>query len=203
MDFASYHNRITFMKHLLIDLALTFTIVPAVLIGIFYINATGCKKLPVHKAKPNTVERKALKPIEAYVQRFKDVAQDEQDKFGIPASISLAQGILESGIGESELASEYNNHFGIKCFKKGCSTFHCVTYKDDSPRDRFRSYSSAWQSWRDHSLFLSRGQYASLRGKSFTKYALGLQRIGYATKKSYASDLIAVIEDNNLQRFDK
>jgi flagellum-specific peptidoglycan hydrolase FlgJ len=194
------------MKHLIIDLALTFTIVPALLGCAFWINynrnSIGYKLKPTELVESDK-SKNNLSKIDQYIERFKETAILEQEKFGIPASISLAQGILESGCGKSELASDHNNHFGIKCFRKGCHKAHCTQYADDKPTDRFRNYSSAWQSWRDHSKFLSAGQYAKLKGLKYKEYAKGLKRIGYATKKSYASDLIAVIEDNNLQRFDK
>jgi flagellum-specific peptidoglycan hydrolase FlgJ len=185
---------------LIYDVALTLTIVPAVLGFTLY----GAHKMN-KPAKVETVTKRnvSITATDRYIERFAKTAQQEQELFGIPASISLAQGILESGCGMSELSTTHNNHFGIKCFQRHCHNGHCVNYHDDSPRDRFKVYSSAWQSWRDHSWFLSSGQYAKLKGLPYSKYAQGLKRIGYATKKSYARDLIRVIEENDLHRFDK
>lgn len=188
------------MKKILIDLSLTFTIVPAVLVGTLY-GAHVINK--PHKIETVTKSNVSLTATEAYIERFKETAIKEQKIFGIPASISLAQGILESGCGESELASEHNNHFGIKCFRKHTISSHCINYHDDSSKDRFVKYSSAWQSWREHSWFLSSGQYARLKGLNYKDYAYGLKRIGYATKKTYAKDLIRIINDYELYKYDK
>jgi flagellum-specific peptidoglycan hydrolase FlgJ len=191
------------MKNLLIDIVLTFTIVPAVLGSIFYYNvnnATGYKSEPVILTK-NVKAKSNLSKIDQYVERFKDVAVSEQKLYGIPASITLAQGILESASGNSKLCQSTNNHFGVKCFEKRCHNGHCQQFSDDKPTDRFKVYPTAWQSFRDHSKFLCKPLYAKLRGKNYKVFAKGLYK-KYATKESYPADLIKVIEDNNLQRFD-
>lgn len=141
---------------------------------------------------------------EQYIEMWKDVAIRNMVEYKIPASITLAQGILESGYGNSDLAREANNHFGIKCHDwKGAKFF-----KDDDKKDEcFRSYKDASESYRDHSLFLtSRSRYASLFELKQTDYkgwAKGLKKAGYATNPKYADLLIDLIEKNDLQKFDK
>lgn len=142
---------------------------------------------------------------EAYINRYKDIAMREMNDYGIPASITLAQGILESGVGKSELAVKANNHFGIKCHNDwdGEKVYH----DDDKRNECFRKYDRAEQSFVDHSLFLkNRARYSFLFELDKTDYkgwAKGLKQAGYATDPNYAKRLIALIEDNNLHRFDK
>ncbi len=149
---------------------------------------------------------------EQYIQKFKAIAISEMDRSGIPASITLAQGIIESRYGNSSLASEANNHFGIKCHKgwTGLSYYH----KDDDHDSNgnliescFRKYTSPQQSFIDHSDFLmNRSRYAFIFDYDKTDYknwAKGLKKAGYATNPKYADMLIKAVEDNNLQRFDK
>lgn len=138
-----------------------------------------------------------------YVKRFYDVARSEMEQFGIPASITLAQGLLESSAGKSPLAREANNHFGIKCFSKKCKKGHCKNFSDDHHKDFFRTYSSAWESFRAHSLFLQKDRYKHLLELERTDYkswAVGLKKAGYATDPNYAKKLIRIIE--NLVVFD-
>jgi len=141
----------------------------------------------------------------AYIERFSKVAQTEMDKFGIPASIKLAQGLLESSNGKSRLAAENYNHFGLKCFSKSCKKGHCSNHSDDSHKDFFRKYKSAWESYRDHSKFLSGARYKHLKdyGNDYKKWAKGLKKAGYATDSKYAKKLISIIELYQLYRFDK
>lgn len=155
--------------------------------------------VPVEKPK-----KKKDPFAEAYIMRFAKVAKVEMDKFGIPASIKLAQGLLESGNGRSRLASENHNHFGLKCFSKTCAKGHCSNHRDDSHKDFFRKYKSAWESWRDHSQFLSAPRYVHLKsnGKDYKKWAKGLKKAGYATDKKYDKKLIDIIELYDLDRFD-
>lgn len=141
----------------------------------------------------------------AYIKKYKATAVKKMKEHGIPASITLAQGILESGAGKSSLAVKANNHFGIKCHKdwKG-RTF---IMDDDEKNECFRKYRSADQSFEDHSQFLTtRDRYAFLfeyKVTDYKKWAHGLKKAGYATNPKYAQLLIKVIEDNNLDRFDK
>ncbi|MBR5167265.1 MAG: glucosaminidase domain-containing protein [Salinivirgaceae bacterium] len=140
-----------------------------------------------------------------YIDKYNKIAVREMQRVGIPASITLAQGILESGDGNSTLARKANNHFGIKCHKdwKGESMYR----DDDRPNECFRSYKDANQSFVDHSEFLCTHQrYAFLFKYGTTDYkswAKGLKQAGYATSPTYADRLIQIIEQNNLQRFDK
>ncbi|MFK7775135.1 MAG: glycoside hydrolase family 73 protein [Saprospiraceae bacterium] len=149
-------------------------------------------------AKPNSQQY-------IYIKRFVDVARTEMDQFGIPASITLAQGLLESQAGKSPLAREANNHFGIKCFSKKCKKGHCKNFSDDHHKDFFRTYTSAWESFRAHSLFLQKNRYKHLLELEKTDYknwAVGLKRAGYATDPNYAKKLIRLIENLDLDKFD-
>lgn len=143
--------------------------------------------------------------VPAYIARFSKVAIIEMRKFGIPASISLAQGIIESRSGTSKLAVVANNHFGIKCFEKNCKKGHCVNQPDDHAKDFFRKYSNAWESWRAHSQTLASGRYTRLKkyGRDYRRWAYGLQQLGYATDGTYAEKLVGVIEHYDLHKYDK
>ncbi|MFN3555562.1 MAG: glucosaminidase domain-containing protein [Bacteroidales bacterium] len=142
--------------------------------------------------------------IQEYIERYKDIAMEEMRLHGIPASIKLAQGILESGFGNSDLARIANNHFGIKCHGWPGSTF----YKDDDEvNECFRAYDDPYQSFRDHSEFLTgRPRYAALFELDILDYrgwARGLRQAGYATNPRYPELLIGVIERNSLHEFDQ
>ena len=138
-----------------------------------------------------------------YVRRFIGIAKSEKQKFGIPVSITLAQGLLESDAGDSRLTRAANNHFGVKTFNKRVPH---VVMKDDSPTDKFKKYDSAWESYRDHSLLLMRDHYKPLQYLSKTDYvswAKGLQKAGYATDPQYAAKLIKIIENLQLFKLDE
>ena len=140
-----------------------------------------------------------------YVKRFADVARTEMEQFGIPASITLAQGLLESQAGKSPLARDANNHFGIKCFSKKCKKGHCKNFSDDHHKDFFRTYSSVWESFRAHSLFLQKDRYKhllELKKTDYKNWAVGLKRAGYATDPNYAQKLIRLIENLDLDKYD-
>jgi len=140
-----------------------------------------------------------------YVKRFAEVARSEMEQFGIPASITLAQGLLESSAGKSPLAKQANNHFGIKCFSKKCKKGHCKNFSDDHHKDFFRTYPSAWESFRAHSLFLQKNRYKHLLDLEKTDYrnwAVGLKKAGYATDPNYAKKLIRLIESLDLGKYD-
>lgn len=140
-----------------------------------------------------------------YIEKYAATAVREMKASGIPASITLAQGCLESGNGNSTLAREANNHFGIKCHNnwKGKT----IRHDDDQKGECFRKYATADESFRDHSDFLRyRDRYAFLFNLEPTDYkgwAYGLQKAGYATAKTYAASLIKIIEENQLYRYDK
>ncbi|HET6243455.1 MAG: glucosaminidase domain-containing protein [Bacteroidetes bacterium] len=140
-----------------------------------------------------------------YIERYSEEAIKEMHASGIPASITLAQGILESGDGNSPLARYANNHFGIKCHKGwNGPTF---IQDDDTRNECFRKYHSAQESFRDHSEFLkTRSWYKPLFELTVSDYegwAHGLKKAGYATNPRYAELLIRLIEDNNLNKYDK
>ena len=140
----------------------------------------------------------------AYIQKYKDVAMQEMRVFKIPASITLAQGILESSSGNSELTRKSNNHFGIKCHKgwKGKRTY----YDDDEKGECFRVYKDPNTSFRDHSVFLSgRARYSKLfklKKGDYVRWAKGLSEAGYATDRRYPAKLIALIEKYDLHKYD-
>lgn len=142
---------------------------------------------------------------EEYILKYKHIAIDHMERYGIPASITLAQGILESDSGNSNLARKSNNHFGIKC-KKGW-TGDRVYHTDDAPDECFRKYDSVEESYQDHADFLDQSpRYDSLFAYSATDYrswARGLKAAGYATAPDYAQRLTKLIEDNKLYLFDE
>lgn len=145
------------------------------------------------------------KAYESYIHKYRKVAVDEMHRFRIPASITLAQGLLESGAGKSALARRSNNHFGIKC--GGSWDGKTVRANDDAPNECFRAYDSPKDSYRDHSLFLSNGaRYAFLFRLKITDYkgwARGLKKAGYATDPRYADRLINIIELYDLDNYDR
>lgn len=142
---------------------------------------------------------------EEYINKYKHIAIDHMERYGIPASITLAQGILESDSGNSNLARRSNNHFGIKCKSdwKGERVFH----NDDAPNECFRKYDSVEESYEDHAEFLDQSpRYDSLFAYSSSDYhswARGLKAAGYATAPDYAQRLTRIIENNKLYLFDK
>lgn len=138
-----------------------------------------------------------------YIDKYKDLAMEQQQKYKIPASITLAQGLLESGAGRSRLATEANNHFGIKT--PGGWTGPYILADDDRPKERFRKYRSVRESYEDHSLFLLKPRYKRLFTYKITDYkawAHGLKACGYATNPVYAKSLIRIIEAYSLHQFD-
>lgn len=142
---------------------------------------------------------------EKYIIKYKDMAIIEMKMYSIPASITLAQAILESGNGESRLAKKGNNHFGIKCHNNWNGK--TIIEDDDNKGECFRKYDRISDSYRDHSLFLTeRGRYSFLFEYSLTDYkawAKGLKKAGYATNPRYPQLLIDLIEKYNLNKYDK
>ena len=141
---------------------------------------------------------------QAYFDRYKDVAIEQMLKYKIPASITLAQGVFESGAGQSELTRKGNNHFGIKCHDwTGARTYH----DDDARNECFRSYGSAYESYEDHSRFLAGSKryqrLFSLKTTDYKGWARGLKDCGYATNPAYAQKLIDIIELYGLDKYDK
>ena len=140
-----------------------------------------------------------------YIERYSPLAVEQMRVHKIPASITLAQGLLESGAGYSELARKSNNHFGIKC--GGRWNGPSVRHDDDARQECFRAYGNPVESYEDHSLFLKRGaRYAFLFDLDITDYkgwARGLKKAGYATDPSYANRLITIVEDYELYKYDR
>lgn len=172
---------------------------------------------PVEKKSPRQEEMEEVQQVatpanvpyntrvQNYIDQYHEIAKEEMIQYGIPASIKLAQGILESGAGMGELALKSNNHFGIKCHLEweGGKVYH----DDDERGECFRKYNDPKYSFRDHSLFLvQRSRYKelfTLRKNDYIGWALGLKRAGYATDPSYPQKLIGIIERYHLQKFDE
>ena len=177
---------------------------------IIYNNPKEEPKKEIKKKKTKSKKKKAAEFIvpkiintEDYVKFYSTIAMDEMMQFGIPASITLAQGILESGSGKGRLAVEANNHFGIKCHDwNGKKIYH----DDDKEQECFRKYDNPEYSFRDHSLFLTnRSRYSflfDLKKDEYKKWAKGLKKAGYATDPRYAQKLIDLIERYELYKFD-
>lgn len=142
--------------------------------------------------------------IRNYIEQYKETAKDNMRSHGIPASITLAQGILESGSGNGKLAKEANNHFGIKCHTGW--TGEKIYHDDDALQECFRKYRHASESFQDHSLFLtSRSRYSDLfllKKDDYQGWAKGLRKAGYATDPKYPDKLISLIERYQLYRYD-
>jgi flagellum-specific peptidoglycan hydrolase FlgJ len=143
----------------------------------------------------------------AYIERYHHVAVAEMNKFGIPASVTLAQALIESGFGKSKMATQINNHFGIKCTtyqrrQKG----KCYIFADDTKYDRFVKFESAWASYRAHSMVLKYDRYKplyELGEQDYEGWALGLQAAGYASDKNYAKKIVRIIELYELYEYDE
>ncbi|WP_406824630.1 glucosaminidase domain-containing protein [Pedobacter sp. KACC 23697] len=175
-----------------------------------FLSACGSRKFSknnkqIEKAanKANNNNYKSYNTL-SYIDEFKGVAIEEMNSAGIPASITLAQGILESGSGNSDLAKYANNHFGIKCTSewKGKNYFR----DDDQKNDCFRVYKDARESFRDHSEFLKRKRYSflfQLDKNDYKSWAQGLKTAGYATNPRYPDLLINTIEKYELYQYDQ
>lgn len=152
-----------------------------------------------------SVNVRAGSPEERYINLYSEIAIKEMKRTGVPASITLAQGMIESDMGRSRLAVSGNNHFGIKCHNgwTGATIYH----NDDRRNDCFRKYRSAEESFRDHSDFLKSGSRYSflfnLKPDDYRGWASGLRKAGYATNPDYANMVIRKIEDLNLSVFDR
>ena len=161
------------------------------------------KKKPKNKKTQQIVIVPKIINTEDYVKFYSNIAMDEMIQFGIPASITLAQGILESGAGKGRLAVQANNHFGIKCHDwNGKKIYH----DDDEEQECFRKYDNPEYSYRDHSLFLSnRARYSflfDLKKDDYKQWAKGLKKAGYATDPKYPQKLIDLIQRYQLYKYD-
>ena len=177
-------------------------------------NHTSTKSIPSNSSRNNSESEVIVSTsktvvtndiIRLYVYQFKDVAMNNMRNYGIPASIILAQGILESGAGRGDLATRSNNHFGIKCHVGW--TGESVNHDDDSAQECFRKYDNPSESFKDHSLFLTgRSRYAKLFTLSkgdYKAWARGLRAAGYATDPKYPDKLISYIDRYSLHEYDK
>ncbi len=140
-----------------------------------------------------------------FIREYAPLAIEDMHKSGVPASIKIAQALVESRAGTSKLAVNNNNLFGIKCFSKNCKKGHCTNATDDHHKDFFRKYTSAKGSWTHHSQILTAGRYKKLKsyGRDYKKWAVGLRKAGYATDKNYDKKLISVIKKYQLDKLDK
>lgn len=199
------------------------------LCSIFFLASCGSKKKVVHRKNsgvviteskpidlPSVHEKEITKKLAkrnpelnsytlAYIRKFASIAVKEMHEYKIPASITLAQGVLESGSGRSSLALKSNNHFGIKCHTQW--TGERVYHDDDEKGECFRKYQYSQTSYNDHSLFLTqRKRYAFLFDyhiKDYKNWAYGLRKAGYATDRKYSAKLLKIIRDYKLYEFDK
>lgn len=140
---------------------------------------------------------------ENYIRQYAPLAIDQMQRHRIPASITMAQGLLESAAGQSVLAREANNHFGIKVSSDWTGPY--VVKSDDNPNDRFRRYNNVYESYEDHSVFLHKPRYQSLfsySNRDYKSWAHGLKNCGYATSSTYAQNLIKIIELYDLDKLD-
>ena len=166
-----------------------------------FVLLSSCSAIKLPPSNDSNIENK----INLYIKKFAPAAVKNMRFYRIPASITLAQGVLESGYGEGTLAKKANNHFGIKCHDgwEGKS----IRHDDDAKDECFRSYKNPLRSYRDHSLFLvDRDRYRflfKLKSKDYKGWAKGLKAAGYATDPKYAEKLISLIERFNLTRFDE
>ena len=209
-------------------------IIPFLLVLALFFNSCKSKKVTVSSKKSPTVEKviigdpdtKEVKKdakevpntmvktppknasyaevVSTYIDNYSQIAKDEMLQYGIPASITLAQGILESGAGRGELTRKANNHFGIKCHTSW--TGERVYHDDDEKGECFRKYKDPKYSFRDHSLFLTgRSRYQdlfTLKKRDYKGWAKGLKKAGYATDPKYPNKLINIIERYNLTQYD-
>jgi len=183
--------------------------VSGALLILLFCSCHHTRKLTRSKYKETTVTKSESRPAkkataEAYIAQWKDAAVHQMKKYGIPASITLAQGMLESANGNSELAREANNHFGIKCTGdwKGATYYH----KAERGQECFRKYKSADESFADHTQFLKNKRYASLfrlKSTDYKGWARGLKEAGYATNPQYPQLLINLIEKYHLDDYDE
>ena len=180
-------------------------------------SSCGVKKVSYRDKNPKKIKNKSVKAVNRffnsmsneerthwYVNTYSKIAINEMNKYNIPASITMAQGILESNAGKGTLALKSNNHFGIKCHKgwNGKKVYH----DDDAKGECFRKYKNPEKSYRDHSIFLeTRDRYNFLfnyNKKNYVKWAKGLKKAGYATDPKYAEKLISIIERYELWKLD-
>jgi flagellum-specific peptidoglycan hydrolase FlgJ len=143
------------------------------------------------------------KQAKAYIEKYKSLAKELESAYKIPVYVTIAQGLLESNAGLSRLATQNNNHFGIKCFSKSCSNGHCTNHYDDNHKDFFLKFKSITESYEYHSKFLLKTRYKHLTNldpEDYKSWCHGLKKAGYATDKRYAFSLIKIIEKYELNK---
>ncbi len=158
--------------------------------------------------KPATVEQinKVVTPSvrQRFIETYAPIAVEEQNRTGVPASITMAQAIIEGKCGLSTLARKANNHFGIKCFRKNCPNGHCVVHKDDTPTDRFKTFTTAESSFVFHSNLLVKTYKPLTNGsKNYQVWVNVLDKLGYATDPQYGAKLKKIIKSYGLDILDK
>jgi flagellum-specific peptidoglycan hydrolase FlgJ len=168
------------------------------------VKVTGINNPKTEILEATTRVKVTTEMVLAYIDRFKEISKNNMTQFGIPSSIILAQGILESGAGTGPLSVEANNHFGIKCHKDW--TGPSIKHDDDTEQECFRKYGQASESFKDHALFLmNRPWYAGLfklNKGDYKAWAKGLKAAGYATDPKYPDKLIGIIERYQLNQYD-
>jgi flagellum-specific peptidoglycan hydrolase FlgJ len=179
-----------------------------------FTSMSGCTKRFVDDCKDVLVEdsfrdspedSEGDRKLKKYIRRFKKVAIAEMKRTKIPASVKMAQGILESGVGTSDLAVNNNNHFGVRCFKKRCKKSRCTNPGHGKDSIAYRKYAHAIDSWVDHSKVLLNDRYSSLwgYGSNYLMWARGLYELGYAFDPDYEKLIVKIIEDNRLYLLDQ
>lgn len=165
---------------------------------------SSCRSSKVAVNQPLVDIKHENRDVDAYVDKYAMISVSEMQRTGVPASITLAQGIIESDYGRSRLAREANNHFGIKCHRDW--TGNSIYHDDDRKNECFRSYRRAEDSYLDHSDFLKNGSrydfLFDLKPDDYKGWAKGLKKAGYATNPKYAGMLINMIEENDLHLYD-
>lgn len=143
--------------------------------------------------------------VRDFVRSYGPMAVEGMHRNGVPASITIGQALIESRCGQSRLATQNNNFFGIKCFSKKCPKGHCTNATDDHHKDFFRKYPHAGKSFLHHNQIVSQGRYKHLKksGKDYKAWAKGLKKAGYATDKTYDKKLIKIIEEYKLYNLDR
>lgn len=165
--------------------------------GIYNVSAILSPDALRKRGVPEYVIKLKEKKCRDYIQRYRIIAQREEKLYGIPAKIKLAQALLESDAGESRLAIENNNHFGIKCHSRTCKRGHCSNFTDDSHKDFFRKFDTTSENYRAHSLLLIGVRYKhllKLSSNDIKAWTSGLQKAGYATDNRYSEKLFIIVK---------
>lgn len=172
--------------------------------GIVNAVPAGATSQPMNFQEVGLVSDAQNEKNRAYLRQYSQLAINEMNAYGIPASVSLGLGLMKSQGGGSSAATLYNNHFAIKCYSRQCKKGHCGNLEEMGHKSFFRKYSKAEDSWRAHSLMTTTGKYRDLaRSRDYRTWATGLQEKGYFTSQNQAEELIKVIEHYGLEQLDK